>query len=159
MRAFLFAAAILFTAANASAQAPTSIEEYDLRRAQLKQALKDGSGDQRVIRDELANLKEWYKFNTHRQDSSAFVGGIILSGVGGATLIAGALVMLVGAMQSISTCIGFGCTSTARDPSTYYAVGGTMMIGGAIAGIAGIPLAIYGGKRVYGPPDMALLRF
>ena len=65
------------------------------------------------------------------------VGGIVLSGVGGVTLISGLILTLAGSAQDR--------TENGRRLQT---VGGIMLGGSALAIGAGIPMAVVGGKKV-----------
>jgi len=71
------------------------------------------------------------------------VTGIVLTSVGGLVILAGSLAV-VGSTSTNFTCEGDVCSSTSGSP----AVGTGMIIGGLVGIALGIPLLVYGAKKV-----------
>ncbi len=82
---------------------------------------------------------------TERRSTGMMVGGIVLLSVGGLGLVIGSSL----ALSSTTTCDFGGCSSSGGSQTAGYGV----LIGGAIAVAVGIPLLIYGVKKVPARPD------
>jgi hypothetical protein len=124
----------------------TPVFDYDAAIDSLKEQRKaaEQHGDEaraEMLEQELDRLKrakkEHARATTKRRSTGVMVGGIVLSGVGGVTLISGLILTLAGSAQD--------GTENGRRLQT---VGGIMLGGSALAIGAGIPMAVVGGKKV-----------
>jgi hypothetical protein len=124
----------------------TAVFDYDAAIDSLKEQRKaaEQQGDEaraEMLEQELDRLKrakkEHAKATTQRRSTGLMVGGIVLSGVGGVTLISGLILTLAGSAQDQS-----------ENGRRLQVVGGTMLGGSALAIGAGIPMAVVGGKKV-----------
>lgn len=82
-----------------------------------------------------------------RRSTGMMVGGIVLLSAGGLAMVIGSSL----ALTSSTTCNfdGFGCSSSGDSEAAGYGV----LIGGAVALAVGIPLLIYGAKKVPAQPE------
>jgi hypothetical protein len=124
----------------------TPVFDYDAAIDSLKEQRKaaEQQGDEaraEMLEQELDRLKrakkEHARATTKRRSTGLMVGGIVLSGVGGVTLISGLILTLAGSAQDQS-----------ENGRRLQVVGGTMLGGSALAIGAGIPMAVVGGKKV-----------
>jgi hypothetical protein len=128
---------------EARMQRPRSLEEFKRLRADLKADLRnaqrdDRNADARRIRDDLETVDDWYDEDTERRSGGAMAGGIVMISIGGLSFLIGALTLLVEA--------SFDSIGGGNDRAQ--AVGATMTLGGLGMVGGGIPLMIYGSKRV-----------
>jgi hypothetical protein len=84
---------------------------------------------------------------TRRADTGMYVGGVVVSGIGGATFVAGIAMLLIGGLS------GVGCIDAERPCGTsadeLATAGGIMMGGGAVLALGvGLPLALAGKRPV-----------
>jgi hypothetical protein len=124
----------------------TPVFDFDAAIDSLQEQRKaaERQGDEaraEMLEQELDRLKrarkEHARATTKRRSTGLMVGGIVLSGVGGVTLICGLIFTLAGSAQDQS--------ANGRKLQT---VGGIMLGGSALAIGAGIPMAVVGGKKV-----------
>jgi hypothetical protein len=123
---------------------PRDLQEFDLRRKTLKIAVHDAAkaGDEVAAANLKAQLKQldlWYRENTHRESTGMFIGGIVMAGVGGAALLVGLSLLLVGA-------VCYACNK--NEENTYFTVGGALSGGGVVVGVGGLTFAMIGGPHV-----------
>jgi hypothetical protein len=122
---------------------PTSIEEFNELRKRLKDELDDArdddrDADARRIREELDDVEAWYDEDTEKRSGGAMAGGIVMISLGGVSIVIGAFTLMI---AGISSSLGGG-SDGAEAFGAITLVSGLGLVGG------GIPLLIYGSKRV-----------
>ena len=134
-------------------QPPVSLEEFRVRKGDMKYALKNARNDpyrESAIRLEIENLDGWYKANTHMNNPGMFIGGIVMMGVGVAGIAVGSTMIAIGVAQ---TCIL--CTRSTNN-DTLVTGGIIALIGGVAVAAIGIPFTIIGHRREMGAAEVSL---
>lgn len=143
--------------APAATGTPSSVAEYNARARDLKQALRAGSkagNDAEVedIRAEIRALKAWYDENTRKRDTGLFIGGIVMSSLGAAAFGGGLAAVIVG----IFPC---GYALCGGSDNTLVTAGAILAVSGLVVGLTGIPVTLYGNKRIVKSDATASLVF
>jgi hypothetical protein len=130
-------------------QQPRTLEEYERQieatEAELKEAKDRGAA--REVKEHKARLNELKKGYNElrdrempRRSTGMMVGGIVLLSVGGAGIIAGAV-------------LGLSATTSSRSGDDYTVPAIVAVTGGVLCAGAGIPLLYIGSKRERKTPD------
>lgn len=140
---------------------PTSVERFKELRRELREELDAAEDDDRErdaeqIRRDLDDLEDWYREDTQRRSGGAMAGGIVMLGVGGLGVAIGGITLAVA---------GIGESLGGRHDGAQAAGATALLVGVGLIG-GGIPLTIWGSKRVmvrdaaFGPstPSHAALR-
>lgn len=86
--------------------------------------------------------------STRRNDPDMFVGGLVVVGIGGAGVVAGALTAFFGGFLGGLSCIGGSGGACANSEEVAIAGGITAAAGAGVALIVGLPLTLVGARRV-----------